>query len=371
MAGRRKMAMKALIAMSGGVDSSVAALIMRERGYECIGCTMKLFECNTGAACEADSNQDINDARSVAASLGMPYYVFDFENEFSKYVISRFVKSYEAGLTPNPCIECNRYIKFGLLYEKLKELGCDYLVTGHYAKVEYSDGRYRLKKANDKTKDQSYVLYSLGQEKLEHTILPLGEMHKTDIREAARRYGFVNSEKPESQDICFVRDGDYASVIEEVNGEKSEPGDFIGPDGEVIGRHKGIIHYTIGQRRGLGISYSEPLFVCEIHPEDNTVVLGTKDDQGRSEAFVEDVSWVSGKIPSDDFRCTVKTRYHQREEACAVTVLEDDSVRICFEKPQRALAPGQFAVMYNGDEVIGGGVITNKYVPMAARKIKF
>ena len=246
---------KALIAMSGGVDSSVAAYIMKEEGFDCIGCTMKLYD-NADAGVSRDktccSLDDVEDARSVAARLGMPYYVFNFSDDFREKIICKFIDSYERGRTPNPCIDCNRYMKFAKLCERARILGCDFIVTGHYARIYKEGEKYVLKKALDETKDQSYVLYNLTQDILAHTRFPLGEMKKSETREIAEKCGFINAKKPDSQDICFVPDGDYARVIELNTGKKYPPGDFVDKNGNVLGRHKGIIHYTIGQRKGLG-----------------------------------------------------------------------------------------------------------------------
>ncbi|MCQ2427445.1 MAG: tRNA 2-thiouridine(34) synthase MnmA, partial [Clostridia bacterium] len=257
---------KALIAMSGGVDSSLAAKLMTDEGYECVGCTMRLYnngDAGIGSEQTCCSDDDVADARSVAYSLGMKYYVFNFSDDFREKVICKFIESYEKGITPNPCIDCNRYMKFEKLYERAELLGCDYIVTGHYARVEEQDGRFVLKKGIDETKDQSYVLYSLTQEQLKHTKFPLGGYHKTDVRTMAESAGFVNAGKKDSQDICFVPDGNYAKVIEIHTGRKYPRGNYIDMrSGKVIGEHKGIIHYTVGQHKHLGIPTDEPLYVC-------------------------------------------------------------------------------------------------------------
>ncbi len=352
--------MKALIAMSGGVDSSVAALLMKERGYECIGCTMKLYD-NEDAGIDRGhtccSLDDIEDARSVARALGMPHYVFNFKDDFREKVIDRFIRCYECAMTPNPCIDCNRYIKFDRLYQRARELGCDCIVTGHYARVELEGGKWVLKKGIDETKDQSYVLYNMNQDLLAHLVLPLGGMRKTEIREIAERHGLVNASKPDSQDICFVPDGDYARVIELHTGRTYEPGNFVSTDGKVLGRHKGIIRYTIGQRRGLGIAADQPLYVCRIDTEKNEVVLGQLQDLLSCEAAAADMNWISGEMPSAELRCCVKTRYRQKEQPAVVKASEDGSIRIVFDQPQRAITPGQAAVLYDGDRVLGGGTI--------------
>lgn len=351
---------KALIAMSGGVDSSLAAKLMKDKGFDCIGCTMKLYQ-NEDIGVERSRTccflDDVEDARSVAYKLGMPFYVFNFTVAFRNTVVQKFIESYENGITPNPCIDCNRYMKFDKLYERAKILGCDYIVTGHYARIEYDGERYLLKKALDETKDQSYVLYSMTQEQLAHTMFPLGNMRKTEVRQCAEENGFINADKPDSQDICFVPDGDYASVIELSTGKKINPGNFVDKQGNILGQHKGIIHYTIGQRKGLGISSTEPMYVCEIRSKDGSVVLGSNDDLFSCEADVSDFNWISGEVPQSEFRCKVKVRYRQVEQWAQVTPTGADTVHIIFDEPQRAIAPGQAAVLYDGDTVLGGGTL--------------
>ena len=351
---------KALIAMSGGVDSSLAAKLMIDCGFTCIGCTMKLYD-NEDIGVERShtccSLDDVEDARSVAYKLGMPFYVFNFTDAFRDTVIRKFIESYENGITPNPCIDCNRYMKFERLYERASILGCDYIVTGHYARIEEQDCKFLLKKALDETKDQSYVLYSMTQEQLAHTMFPLGSMRKTEVRAIAEESGFVNARKPDSQDICFVPNGDYASVIEVNTGKKINSGNFVDKQGNVLGRHKGVIHYTIGQRKGLGISSTEPLYVCGICPEDGNVVLGSNDDLLSCEADVFDFNWISGEVPQGEFRCKAKIRYRQVEQWATVIPTGATTVHITFDEPQRAITPGQAAVLYDGDIVLGGGTI--------------
>ena len=351
---------KAMIAMSGGVDSSLAAKIMVERGYECIGCTMKLFQ-NENAGVERSrtccSLDDVEDARSVAYKLGMPFYVFNFTDAFRDEVIHKFVESYENGITPNPCIDCNRYMKFGKLLDRARVLGCDCIVTGHYARIEETDNGFVLKKALDETKDQSYVLYSMTQEQLSHTVFPLGGMRKSEVRDIAGSCGFVNANKPDSQDICFVPDGDYAGFIARYTGRDCPAGDFVDESGHVLGRHKGIVHYTVGQRKGLGIAADAPLYVKRIDAAENRVVLSGNDALFSRELMANDFNWIVYDVPPRELRATARVRYHQREQAATVTVFEDGHVHLVFDEPQRAITPGQAVVLYDGDTVLGGGTI--------------
>ena len=350
---------RALVAMSGGVDSSVAALLTRDMGYECVGCTMRLYENETAGMDQKTccSLNDVEDAKSVAYSLGMPYYVFNFAEDFGEKVIDKFVDAYFCGATPNPCIDCNRYMKFDKLYERAKLLHCDYIVTGHYARIEEENGRFLLKKAVDESKDQSYVLYSLTPEQLRHTLFPLGGLTKAETRRIAEEHGFVNSHKPDSQDICFVPDGDYAAVIERYSGRKSPPGDFIDAQGNVLGRHKGVIHYTVGQRKGLGIASSAPLFVTRIDPMNNTVTLTHGEGLFTGTVTVRDINLSAVDDISTPMRAEVKIRYRHPAQPALVTQTGPDELQIKFDSPQRAVTKGQAAVIYRGDTVIGGGTI--------------
>ena len=354
--------MKALIAMSGGVDSSVAAKMMASRGYECVGCTMRLYENDVvgmdlmDTCCSLENTQD---ARNVTEKIGIPYHIVHYENLFRQEVIEPFINEYLHGRTPNPCIECNRKLKFQHLYEKMKELGCDLLVTGHYARVRFDEesGRYQLLKALDLAKDQSYVLYVLTQEQLAHVQFPLGEQDKHTTREIASESGFGNAQKHDSQDICFVPDGDYAGFIERYSGKECPAGDFVDTAGNVLGRHKGIIHYTLGQRRGLGLPAAHRCYVTGIDPDSNTVIIGTNDDLMKTTLYARKVNLIAMDRIETPLRCSAKIRYRHKEQPCTVTQPEEDLLKVVFDEPQRAITPGQSVVLYDGDVVLGGGVI--------------
>ena len=356
---------KALIAMSGGVDSSVAAYLMRKQGYECIGATMKLYH-NEDICIPKDhsccSLDDVEDARAVAASMDIPYYVFNFSERFKEEVMDKFVHCYECGITPNPCIDCNRYLKFEYLYNRAKELGYDYVVTGHYAQIKYdaSIDRYLLSKAVDASKEQSYVLYSLTQEQLAHTQFPLGCMPKSKTREIAEQQGFINAKKHDSQDICFVQNGNYAEFIEDYTKKTYPEGNFVDVHGNILGRHKGIIRYTIGQRKGLGLSLKEPMYVMEINTIDNTVVLGRDADLFTDTLIANDINLISVPRIDGEMRVKAKVRYRHTEQPATVTQIGDDTIKVVFYEPQRAITKGQAVVLYDGDIVVGGGTIVEK-----------
>lgn len=347
------------MAMSGGVDSSVAAYLLKEQGYEVVGITLKLWdrnECNSLAksCCSID---DVNDARSVCAKLDIPFYVLNFKGDFQQKVIDYFVNSYLEGKTPNPCIACNRYIKFDELLKKADSLGMDYIATGHYAKIEFNGERYVLRKGIDDTKDQTYVLYNLGQEQLKRILLPLGDYRKTQIREIAEKLELGVAKKPDSQEICFVEDNNYARFISEYSKKPVIEGNFIDKDGKILGKHKGITHYTIGQRKGLGISFDVPRFVVSKNIEDNTVVLGKQEELFSKSLLAEDLNFISVENITKKTRVKAKTRYSSKLADAEISPLEDGRLLVEFDEPQRAITPGQAVVFYDGDIVFGGGTI--------------
>lgn len=354
---------KVLVAMSGGVDSAVAAKLLTDGGADCIGCTMKLYR-NEDAGIPASNTccslDDVEDARAVANRLGMPYYVFNFSQDFGERIIDKFVRCYECGMTPNPCIDCNRYMKFDKLFDRAAILGCDLVATGHYARIVREGDLFFLKKAKDPTKDQSYVLYTMTQKQLAHTLFPLGELCKSETRRIAAEAGLVNADKPDSQDICFVPGGDYAAVITERTGRAPRRGSYVDRAGRVLGEHKGLIYYTVGQHKGLGIPFPEKMYVLELRSEDNTVVLGREEELYEREAYLTDLNWILGAAPTAPFRCKAKLRYRKPEEWATVTPLPNGEAHVLFDEPQRAITPGQATVFYDGDTVLGGGVVKRK-----------
>ncbi len=343
---------RVLVAMSGGVDSSAAVYLLREQGYDCVGATMELY----GTPAET-----LEDARAAAERMGIPHHVLPLCREFEERVIGRFVEGYRRGETPNPCVDCNRFLKFGLLHRKARELGCDYLATGHYARIlEDGAGGWRLCKAADLGRDQSYVLYPIPRELLGRTLFPLGGLTKAQAREMAERAGLANAQKRDSQDICFIPDGDYLAFLERYTGQSFPAGDIVDLEGRVVGRHRGAAGLTIGQRRGVGVSSPGRIYVCAKCMEDNTVTVGPEESLYSTGCAARDWNWLV-EPPEQPFDALVKTRYRQREQPVRV-VPEGDRVRLEFAQPQRAVTPGQAAVVYDeSGAVLGGGTIAEVF----------
>ena len=344
---------KVLVAMSGGVDSSAAAALLVQQGYDCDGAMLKLAPNEDSRCCSAD---DAEDARQAATRLGMRFYVFNETDRFRRCVMDRFTAEYAAGRTPNPCIDCNRELKFGALLDRALTLGYDYIATGHYARVAYDaeSGRYRLLRGAERRKDQSYVLYQLTQHHLAHLLLPVGDYDKPAIRDKAREAGLDNADKGDSQDICFVPDGDYVTFLQR-QGLTLTPGDFLDEAGRVLGR--GLPCYTIGQGKGLGVAIGRHVYVLEKDQVHNAIVLGDDSALYASCLLASHVNWISGQIPAMPVRCAAKTRYSQVETPCTAYPLPDGGLRVVFDQPQRAITAGQAVVLYDGDEVLGGGTI--------------
>lgn len=349
---------RVMIGMSGGVDSSVAACLLKEAGYECVGATMRLYSTPTeeSTCCSLD---DVEDARAVAYRMGIRHYVFNFTEDFDRKVIQKFVACYEQGLTPNPCIDCNRYLKFDRLLHRAQELGCRWVASGHYARVKQDpeSGRFLLYKPTDRTKDQTYFLACLTQEQLSHVLFPLGELTKPQVRQIAEAHGFVTARKRDSQDICFVPDGDYGGFLQRYTGQVFEPGDFLDLQGNVVGQHRGAACYTRGQRKGLGLAMGKPVYVCRKDMARNTVTVGPDEALYSPALRADEWCWYPFETLTEPMRVTVRTRHSQSEQPATVYPEPDGFARVAFDTPQRAVSPGQAVVLYDGDLVIGGGTI--------------
>ncbi len=347
--------------MSGGVDSSVAAALLVEQGYDVVGMMMRLWSEETvagGAHNRCCTPDQMADARRIAAQLGIPFYVLDTKEVFRNTIVEFFVDQHRQGVTPNPCLECNRQIRFRYLLENALALDAQYLATGHYAQVSQdADGRFMLKKSVDSHKDQSYVLSVLGQEQLSHALFPVGGYTKPEVREIAKRFGLPTASKQDSQDLCFIGDNNYRRFLTDHAPEVMVSGPIIRKNGEVVGEHHGLVNYTIGQRKGLGLSSPDPLYVIGINPQQNVLVVGTADELGRSTLTAKRVNWVSGITPTEPFRAEVKIRYKATPVPALVEPLPDARMSITFEGALRDITPGQGAVVYDGDRVLGGGVI--------------
>lgn len=353
---------KVVIGMSGGVDSSVAAYLLKEAGYEVIGVTMQIWQDEDSCTLEEHGGccglSAVDDARRVANDLGIPYYVMNFKNEFKDNVMDYFVSEYLSGRTPNPCIACNRYVKWESLLKRSLDIGADYIATGHYARLEkLENGRYSLKKSATAAKDQTYALYNLTQYQLEHTLMPVGEYTKDEIRQIAEDIQLKVAHKPDSQEICFIPDNNYAKFISENTEAVIEEGNFVSVDGAILGRHKGITHYTVGQRKGLNLAFGYPMFVLEIRPKTNEVVLGNSEQVFSQKLYADKLNFMSIPDLDGDMVVDAKIRYSHQGSRCTIRKIEDDKIECVFDEPQRAITPGQAVVFYDGDYVVGGGTI--------------
>ena len=353
---------KVVVGMSGGVDSSVAAYLLKEQGYDVIGVTMQIWHDEEQAAQEENGGCcglcAVDDARRVAAALEIPYYVMNFKKEFKENVIDYFVEEYQNGRTPNPCIACNRYVKWESLLQRSLSIGAEYIATGHYARVvQLENGRYTLRRSATLAKDQTYALYNLTQEQLKRTLMPVGKYTKDEVRAIAEKINLRIANKPDSQDICFVPDGDYAAYIEEEAGVKVPEGNFVLTDGTVLGRHKGITHYTVGQRKGLGLALGYPAFVLEIRPETNEVVIGTKEESMTTQLRARNLNFMAVEDLTEPLHVFTKIRYNHKGAWCTIEKTGEDEVLCTFDEPQRAVTPGQAVVFYDGEYVLGGGTI--------------
>ena len=353
---------KVVVGMSGGVDSSVAAYLLKEQGYDVIGVTMQIWQDEEETVQEENGGccglSAVEDARRVAAALDIPYYVMNFKKEFQKYVIDYFMDEYLNGRTPNPCIACNRYVKWEALLTRSMEIGADYIATGHYARIDVlPNGRYAIKHSATRMKDQTYALYNLTQDQLKRTLMPVGEYSKEEIRAIAEKIHLKVASKPDSQDICFVPDGDYAEFIRRESKKEVPEGNFVSTDGKILGRHKGITHYTVGQRKGLGLSLGHPAFVLEIRPETNEVVIGTNEESMTRFVKANRLNFMAVEDIEDEMRAFGKIRYNHKGAPCTVKRTGEDEILCTFDEPVRAVTPGQALVLYDGDYVLGGGTI--------------
>ncbi len=345
---------KVVVGMSGGVDSSVAAYLLKEQGYEVIGVTMQMWGDDSSTAVMTA----VADAKRVAEQLGIPHYVLDFRNEFKQNVIDYFTEEYKQGRTPNPCVVCNRKVKWEALLKWGESLGADYVATGHYARIiKLENNRFAIRNSVSAKKDQTYALYNLTQEQLGRTLMPVGDYNKDEIRSIAEQLGIVVSDKPDSMEICFIPDNDYAGYIKNATGYESIPGNFVDTDGNVIGRHKGIIHYTVGQRKGLGLAMGHPVFVIQIKPDTNEVVIGDDNDVFSAKLHADKINLMGAASIEDGMRATAKIRYSHSGADCTLKMAGPDLLECTFDQPQRAITPGQALVLYQDDYVIGGGTI--------------
>ncbi|MCI8470276.1 MAG: tRNA 2-thiouridine(34) synthase MnmA [Clostridia bacterium] len=350
---------RVLLGMSGGVDSSVSAILLQKEGYEVIGCTMRLWELgDNGEESACCGSQAIQEAKRVCAQLGIPHYTINCKKEFKEKVVDNFIKEYKEARTPNPCVECNRYLKFGHFYQKAKELECDAIATGHYASIEFSDKyqQYVLEKSKEERKDQTYFLYTIPREILEHIMFPLKNYSdKKEIRKIAEENGLLVAQKKDSQEICFVPDNNYQGFLRKYGNYKNEKGKIVLQDGKVLGEHQGLIYYTIGQRKGLGIAYQEPLYVLKLNKEKNEVIVGTEKELYQKELKARELNWMVFDKLEEPLKCKAKIRYRSKEADCIVYPEEGNKVKVKFDTEQRAITPGQSVVFYNEDDVVLGG----------------